>query len=246
MRIAVIPDVQAKPGVDFRFLDAIGRYIADKRPEVIVQGGDFADMPSLSSYDKGKRKFEGRRYINDTAAAHRAMDTLVNAIEKHSRGYAPRKILFLGNHEERINRATNETPELHGLISTDDLRYAQYGWQVHPFLEVATIRDIAFSHYFTSGVMGRPVTTSAALLAKKHMSCIAFHQQGFMMSTANRADGKLLTGIIAGSCYEHKEDYLGPQGNVHFRGMLFLNDVRRGGEFDVMPLTLAFLKRRYK
>jgi len=245
MRIAVIPDVQAKPGVDFKFLTAIGKYIAEKRPEVIVHLGDHADMPSLSSYDKGKRKFEGRRYTNDIAAAQKAMETLMTPIAS-AKGYNPRMELFLGNHEDRINRATNDTPELHGLISTDDLKYPTYGWTVHPFLEVAVIRDIAFSHYFTSGVMGRPVTTSAALLAKKHMSCIAGHQQGFMMSTANRADGKMLTGIIAGSCYEHKEDYLGPQGNVHFRGMLFLNDVRRGGEFDVMPLTLAFLKRRYK
>lgn len=245
MRIAVIPDTQAKPGVDFRFLTAVGKYIAEKRPEVIVHLGDFADMPSLSSYDRGKRAFEGRRYVNDVAAAHRAMETLLTPIEKAA-GYRPRRVMLLGNHEDRITRATNETPELAGLISTDDLRYAEYGWEEHDFLRPVVIRDIAFCHYFTSGVMGRPVTTAAALLAKKHMSCIVGHQQGFMMSTANRADGKLLTGIIAGSCYEHKETYLGHQGNVHFRGMVFLNDVRRGGEFDVMPLTLAFLKRRYK
>lgn len=245
MRIAVIPDTQAKPGVDFRFLTAVGRYIAEKRPEVIVHLGDFADMPSLSSYDKGKREFEGRRYVNDVAAAHRAMEVLLTPIEKAA-GYKPRRVMLLGNHEDRINRATNNTPELAGLISTDDLRYKAYGWEVHEFLRPVVIRDIAFAHYFTSGVMGRPTTTAAALLAKKHMSCIAGHQQGFMMATANRADGKLLTGIIAGSCYEHREAYLGPQGNVHFRGMVFLNDVRRGGEFDVMPLTLSFLKRRYR
>lgn len=245
MRIAVIPDVQAKSGVDFKYLTAVGKYIAEKRPEVIVQMGDFADMPSLSSYDKGKRKFEGRRYTKDIDAAKRAMDTLMAPIGA-AKGYSPRMELFLGNHEDRIDRATNDTPELEGLISTDDLGYAGYGWTVHPFLEVAVIRDIAFSHYFTSGVMGRPVTTAAALLSKKHMSCIAGHQQGFMMATANRADGKMLTGIISGSCYEHHEDYLGAQGNVHFRGMLFINDVRRGGEFEVMALTLRFLKRRYK
>src|SRR5437868_3592556 len=52
-RIMVLPDVQAKPGVDFSFLSRIGQYALDKRPEVIVCIGDFADMPSLSSYDKG-------------------------------------------------------------------------------------------------------------------------------------------------------------------------------------------------
>jgi len=244
MRIAVIPDTQAKPGVDCRYLGAIGRYIAEKRPEVIVHLGDHADMPSLSSYDRGKRAFEGRRYTKDIAAAQKAMDTLMTPIA-HAKGYKPRKVLLLGNHEHRINRAANDTPELEGLISTADLKYSSYGWEVYPFLEVVVIRDIAFSHYFTTGVMGRPATTAAALLNKKHMSCVAGHQQGFQMATANRADGKMLTAIIAGSCYEHKEEYLGPQGNAHYRGMLFLNDVRRGGEFDAMPLTLSYLKKRF-
>ena len=49
----VIPDVQVKPGHDYSFLKAIGNYIVKKRPDVIINIGDFADMPSLSSYDNG-------------------------------------------------------------------------------------------------------------------------------------------------------------------------------------------------
>ena len=44
-----LPDVQAKPGVDFSYLNKIGRYAVEKKPDVIICGGDFADMPSLSS-----------------------------------------------------------------------------------------------------------------------------------------------------------------------------------------------------
>ena len=61
----VIPDVQAKPGDDFNFLSWIGKYCAREHPDVIVQIGDFADMPSLSEYDKGKKSFEGRSYKKD-------------------------------------------------------------------------------------------------------------------------------------------------------------------------------------
>ena len=53
-KILVIPDVQAKPGVDFQYLNKLGHYIVEKRPDTIVCIGDFADMPSLSSYDVGK------------------------------------------------------------------------------------------------------------------------------------------------------------------------------------------------
>lgn len=245
MKIGVLPDVQAKPGLDFKHLEHVGRYFAEKRPDVIVCLGDFADMPSLSSYDKGKREFEGRRYRHDVAAAHRAMDTFMAPIAR-ARGYSPRLVLTLGNHENRIDRATNDTPELEGLISVDDLRYADYGWQVHPFLGVVTIAGVAFSHYLVSGVMGRPITTAAALLAKRHMSTVVGHQQGLQMATAVRADGHMLTGIIAGSCYLHDEKYLGPQGNKHFRGFVMLHDVR-AGEFEPMPVTLRYLReKRYK
>jgi hypothetical protein len=92
--------------------------------------------------------------------------------------------------------------------------------------------------------MGRPITTAQALLTKKHMSCIAGHQQGRQIAYGMRADGTEMTGLIVGSCYEHEEDYLGPQGNNHFRGCYMLYDVR-DGRFDELPLTLKYLKQKY-
>ena len=76
------------------------------------------------------------------------------------------------------------------------------------------------------------------------MSCVAGHQQGLQIATASRADGARLTSIIAGSCYEHDEDYLGPQGNKHFRGFLVLHDVNNG-EFDNMTVSLKYLNQKY-
>lgn len=243
MKIGILPDMQVKPGLDFKHIERIARYFAEKRPDVIVCGGDWADMPSLSSYDRGKRSFEGRRYKHDIAASKRAMDVFMEPIAG-ARGYSPRLVLTLGNHEHRIIRATEVQPELEGLIHTDDLGYAEYGWEEHPFLDVVVIEGVAFSHYFVSGVMGRPITTAAALLSKRHMSAVAFHQQGLQIATAVRADGAMLTGIICGSGYEHSEDFLGPQGNSHFRGVIVLNDVRKG-EFEAMPVTNRYLKKRY-
>ena len=243
MNIAVLPDTQAKHGQDFTFLKRIGTYIAEKRPERIVHLGDFADMSSLSSYDKGKASFEGRRYTKDVDAAKRAMDALMGPI-RAVRGYKPHLTMLLGNHEARITRAAEEQSELEGLISTDDLGYAKHGWDVHGFLKPVRLDGVMFSHYFTSGVMGRPVTSATALLSKKHMSCVAGHQQGKQIAYAVRADGSTITGMIVGSCYEGNEAYLGPQGNKHWRGMVFLHDVRNGS-FDEMFISLSYLKRRY-
>lgn len=253
MKHFYIPDVQARPGDDFTFLRHIGQYIADKQPDVIVCGGDFADMPSLSSYDVGKRQYEGRRYRADCDAALTAMEALIGPIEglqfsqkrNKKKVYSPRMVMTLGNHENRINRAVDNDPKIEGLISVKDLGYEGFGWEVYPFLDVVVIDGVAYSHYFTTGVAGRPATTANAQLSKKHMSCVAGHQQGLQIATAHRADGKRLTSIIAGSCYEHDEDYMGPQGNKHWRGALMFHEVD-DGQFDLMPVSLDFLNKRYE
>lgn len=252
MKHLVIPDCQVKPDVDTEHLEHIGRYIVDKRPDVIVCIGDFADMPSLSSYDVGKKSFEGRRYKNDIEAVHEAMDRLLSPIRDlnrelargHLRSYRPRKILTLGNHENRITRCVNSDPKLDETISLDDLGYREFGWEVYPFLDVVVVDGVAYSHYFTTGVMGRPVTTASALLTKKHMSCVMGHHQHDGVSSQYRADGKRITGIFAGSCYTHEEDYLYQQGNQHWRGIWMLNEVDEG-TFDHMQVSLNFLRKKY-
>jgi hypothetical protein len=248
----IIPDCQVKPGHDFSYLSHIGAYIVEKQPEVIVNLGDFADMESLSSYDIGKKAFEGRRYRRDIEAAHNAMTLLLSPIWEYNlrqkkngkKQYHPRMVFTLGNHEERIIRAVNNDAKLEGVLAIEDLKYEHYGWEVHDFLDVVVIDGIAYSHYFVTGIAGRPASTASAQLSKKHMSCVAGHQPGRQVNTAHRADGKRLTSIIAGSCYTHFEDYQGPQWNNYWRGCLMLNEVE-DGQFDEMPLSLDYLARRY-
>lgn len=251
-KILVLPDVQAKPGNDFSYLGKIGQYAVDKRPDCIVCIGDWADMPSLSSYDRGKKSFEGRRYKADVEASHDAMEAFLMPIVEHNRKavaagqpeYKPRMVLTLGNHEYRINRAVEDDSKLDGVLSVADLAYEAYGWEVYPFLEVVEIEGIAFSHYFQTGVMGRPASSAQAQLNKKHQSCIAGHQQGLQIATGFKANGQMITSIIAGSCYLHDEEYLGPQGNKHWRGFLMLHDCKEGS-FDPMFVSLNYISQRY-
>jgi hypothetical protein len=252
MNILMIPDVQARPGDDFEFLRCIGRLIVAEKPEVVLCIGDWADMPSLSSYDKGKKSFEGRRYRADVEAAHQAMEALLGPLRDYNLRrvaskhgiYRPRMVLTMGNHEERILRTINSEPMLAGAIGLEDLKYLEYGWEVYDFLEVVTIEGVAFSHYFTTGTMGRPASSAQAQLNKKHMSCVAGHQQGRQIATAFRADGRQITSIIAGSCYEHLEGYLGPQGNKHWHGVVYLKNVEDGC-FDEQFIPLAEVKEKY-
>jgi hypothetical protein len=250
----IIPDVQAKDGVPLDHLRWVGQYVVDKKPDVLVCIGDFADMPSLSSYDVGKKSFEGRRYKQDIEASHHAMGTLLHPLhtfnkqakKNKEKQYHPRMVLTLGNHEERINRAVDDDPKLDGTISIDDLGYKEYGWEVYPYLEPVVIDGVAYCHFFTTGIMGRPVTSAAALLNKKHQSCVMGHVQGRQIAFATRADGKQMTGIFVGGCYQHDEDYLKWQGNAQtWRGVWMLHEVNDGA-FDEMPVSLNYLKRKYE
>jgi len=249
---AVIPDCQVKPGQDYSFLRWVGNYLAEKKPDVIVQIGDFADMQSLSSYDVGKKSFEGRRYKEDVAASKEAMLTLMDPIVSkmltlqlnHKKRWNPELHLTLGNHENRINKATENDPKLDGTLSVNDLSYGSYGFIVHDFLHPVILDGVAYAHYFVSGGLGRPVTSARNLVLSKHQSCVMGHNQNWDIHRAVRADGKGVIGLFAGSCYMHNEDYLGPQGNHYNRGIWMLYEVNEG-DFHPLHISLNFLKKRY-
>jgi hypothetical protein len=233
-------------------LSDIGLYAAEKKPDVIVQIGDFADMPSLSSYDAGKKTFEGRRYVKDIEVAKEAMQLLMKPIQDEiertrrnkKKHWNPKLILTLGNHEDRISRAVNTDPKLDGTIGIEDLQYQSFGWEVLPFLQPRTVDGVSYCHYYTSGVMGRPVASARALVQKKHMSCVMGHVQNWDIHREVRADGVPIIGLFAGSTYTHNEDYLGPQGNTYDRGVWMLHEVNNGS-FQPMMVSLDYLKRKY-
>jgi hypothetical protein len=246
----LLPDVQVKPDVPLDHLTWAGKYVAEKKPDVIVCIGDFADMESLSSYDVGKKSFEGRSYKADIDVAHHAMSLFMDPIRElqaqqrrnKEKIYRPRFILTLGNHEQRIPRAIENDRKLDGLISIFDLPYAD--WEVYPFLEPVVVDGICYSHYFTSGQLGRPCVSARQVLTKKHMSCVMGHQQGRDIAYAQRADGKYMTALISGSFYQHEENYLNPQTNTVWHGCWMFNDVQ-DGSFDEMPISLSYLKSKY-
>lgn len=236
-----IPDLQVKPGVPLDHLYWLGQYARDQKPDVIVQIGDWADMESLSSYDVGKRSYEGRRYKADIEAVRTSLGVFQDGLGSYS---PERQVITLGNHEDRIDRAIDDDPKLDGTISTQDLGFATFGWEVVPFLRPITIDGIAYAHYFVSGKMGRPCTSARAMLSKHHGSCIAGHQQGRDIAYGNGPAGNPITAIMAGSFYQHDESYMPWVVNRHWRGVYILHEVK-DGSFDEMPVSIGYLRNTY-
>ena len=248
----VIPDTQVKPGVNTDHLMWAGLYAAEKKPDVIVHIGDHWDMPSLSSYDKGKKSSEGKRVLADIQAGNDALDRFMLPIyseqEKQRRAkkkvWTPRLIFCIGNHEQRIERAIEDDAMWEGLVSYDDFNLDVHGWERHDFLTPVIVDGIAYAHYFTSGVMGRPVGNPRLMLQKRFMSCTMGHVQDRDIGFARRADGKRLTGLFAGTFYSHHEKYLGAQGNGSWSGIWYKHEVD-DGQYDEMPVSYQYLQKRY-
>lgn len=250
----IIPDVQAKTGVDFKHLRAAGNYIVAHKPDIIICLGDFADMPSLSQYDKpGSKVTEGQRYSEDIKASHTAMRELLGPLKAYNKKrkvgkrkqYKPRMVMLMGNHDQaRIERAVEANPRhLEGVYSIDDLGYEKYGWEVIPFLKIIEIDGILYSHYFinTDSAMKNVLSgTVQNRLKSIGQSFTQGHTQGLQIGIRDLVNGKRQRGLVAGSFYSHDEKYMGPQGNPHWRGCLMKNEVKNG-DYCLMELSLDYL-----
>lgn len=251
----MIPDLQVKPDIDTDYLRWVGDYIADKKPDVLINIGDHFDLPSLSSYDKGTKKAEGKRLSGDIAAGIRGMNLILQPIadiqakELEEYGeikYKPKMVFTIGNHEFRLDRHINANPELHGLISYADFKLEENGWEVYDFLEPAMVHGITYIHYQPNPMSGKPYGgTALNILSKVGESFCVGHAQKLDVATRFLpTSGKQQWGIVAGACYDHFENYKGYCGNKHWRGLVVMHQVS-DGSFNPMFVDLEYLKNRY-
>jgi len=249
----IIGDTQQKPGAPTEHLSWIGRYAVDQFAGAdleMIHVGDHADMPSLSSYDKGKKAMEGRRYRADIDAANEGFSVLNEPLERHNRGrrtkWLPNRHMLLGNHEARVERACELDAQLDGVISLNDLNYRELGWKVHPFLKPVTIDGVTYAHYFYNPNTGRPLCGESihARLKTIGHSFTQGHQQGLQYGLRPVGSGRH-HGLVVGSTYLHDEKYLGPQSMAYWRGIVVCHQVERG-QYDPMFVSLEYLCRRYE
>lgn len=227
-------------------MEWIGNYAAEKAPDVIVHPGDNWDLPSLSRHSEGKHELDGQDFDADVEAGNTALLKLCKPL-KARRGYSPRKVMLRGNHEDRIRRflETSGHKRFGGVVSEKRFNDKALGWEVHQFLKPVAIGGIWFSHYFYNQLSGKPYGgTAANKLRNIGFSFVMGHVQGLDMATRSLANGQTQWGIVAGSCYQHEEDYKGPQANGHWRGVLMLHEVA-DGNCNPMVVSLDYLRRRY-
>lgn len=257
----VIPDSHAKPDTSLERYKWAGHFAIDRQPDVIVNMGDWYDMPSLCSYDRGRRSFEGRRYNRDLEAGREALglfeatilDFNNKAATNHKTRYRPVKKSLEGNHEHRADRVADLSPELHGTVGTQQIaeQFNAAGWEWVPYEGatpgVVVVDGVAYSHYFISGVKGLPISgesPAAMLIKKKLMTCVVGHQHIRDFAERTTADGRKMLGLVSGCYLEDFEAYAGVANYMWWSGLILLKDVA-DGYFDPEFVSFETLRRMY-
>jgi hypothetical protein len=251
--VLVIPDQHAHHKHSNVRADYLGLFIKDLKPDLLVNMGDAADLPSLCQYDKGKAKFYTNSYQKDIEA-HLDFQQRMFAPMIKAKKRKPQTIFLVGNHEQRINRALEYEPHLSGDkfgISMKNLDLDTYYDEVIPYdgatPGIFNYDGVLFSHYFVSGVMGRAIGGehhAASLLSKNLCSSVAAHSHTFDFSTRKRADGSTIMALVAGVFQDYQTDWAGTGQNFWESGVAVLRDFEKE-RWDLEWLSLSRMRKEY-
>lgn len=240
----VIPDSHAHPDHPNDRFTWLGKLIHDVKPDVVVNIGDLADMASLCAHSKAA-ELEGARYLADCEAALDAQERLFHEVRKHKKKL-PRFVWTLGNHDIRAQRWVDENPIFEGKLKNEDIGYEDYPWEVIPFLESIQIDGVDYSHYFTSGVMGRPISgmhPAYSIIKKRNNSATCGHSH-VLDYKVDKTPGRSLMGLVVGEYIDYRAGYAGPANDMWSSGVAICHDVE-DGLYDLEWISLARIKKEY-
>jgi hypothetical protein len=224
--------------------------------------GDFEDMESLSSYDRGKLDFEGRRYKEDVDCALDARNRIYNPIDN----YLIKQILnkkrvpnitfhsLGGNHAEgRINRIVQDNPWLDGVLSVADLHPARIDHHYYPYSSPVNLDGLNYVHYWKARGNSHPIGggkyPAATILREKMCSTVTGHSHVLDRAEIVDGEGNRKFSLVAGCFLDDQqfEGYAGQSNLLWWRGICILKDVYKGsplGGEEYVPIKQ--LKERTK
>ena len=249
--ILCIPDCHSKPESNKDRFTWLGKYISEEQPDIIVCLGDFMDMGSLSSYDRGKGTGEKRRVKEDFAAGFRDARELfkgtkeLNAYRRRQKKgpYEPRKVFLDGNHEYRANKWENDNPEFIGMVAEWRAPFDALWDEVVPFKQPYTVEGIAFNHFFPSA-MGRAIggkNAARSIMLHNMTSCVSGHSHKLDVAVETRGDGQKLFGLVAGwyGWEDHSEEWSKGADHAWWSGITLLEGVQDG-----FPSKFSFISQQ--
>jgi hypothetical protein len=250
--ILYIPDVHVKRDDALTRFYFLKRWLADRNIKLdhIVQGGDLWDMEAFCLHDQTTPEWYDRHFWDEFSRGFDALDILEDwATRFGNRGC--KVSLTEGNHEHRYSKWMQSDNRLRTSpfpkTVADLIKFYRPKSKVNyvPFLQPLILNDTAFSHYFVSGLMGRPQggeRPASTILKAQHMSCVGCHSHVLDYAERTRADGRKIHALIGGwfGDPEAKFAFAGAAYKLWWNGVHLLH-FTKPGEFDVESVSLARL-----
>lgn len=242
--------------------DVLGRLIGDRKPDNIIQMGDFFTFDSISSHNFGKAlTMEGQRFAKEIDAGRSAFSRLMlhigtlNAKRRKNKEayYRPGMLWLLGNHEFRQQVYVEQHPEMEGVV---DFRAAfwpeAHGWDVVRYRDYCEVEGVLFTHIPMNG-MNRP--HSAKHLTKNiirehdkpvvyaHTHRLGYESDSFRSGNADRRG----TALNCGCYFENIPEYAagGLATGSWWSGVCLLHHLDDEGNYDLETISLSRLRRMY-
>src|SRR5690606_14731401 len=176
-------------------------------------------------YDKGTKGFQGRSYQKDVDAYLDFQERMWGPVKARKKKL-PYRIFHEGNHEQRIKRVVNYSPELEGTLDLKDLGVFDYYDKVVEYdggtPGVNVVDGVAYAHYFISGVSGRAISSehsAYALLTKRFQSSTQGHVHTFDYCVRTDGNGNKMMGLVAGCYQDYHSDWAGDINRFWFPGV---------------------------
>ena len=247
----VIPDPHADYRHDNSRADLLANLIIDLKPDVVINMGDQWDFPSLSSYDKGLRSFQGRTYAADLDAGLEFSDRLWGPVKRRKKRL-PRRTFLEGNHERRQERVLDLSPELQGTVDFKNLQLEEDYDDIVRYTGKSTpgtieIDGITYAHFLTSGIKGLPISgehPAYTLITKQYVSCTVAHSHTVDYCVRTDPHGRRIMGLVAGCFLDYKSDWAGESQKLWWQGVVICRNVENG-QYDPEFVSLERLREIY-
>ena len=251
-RVLVIGDLHQDPRHENRLdvLTWIARHASATRPDRIIQIGDWSTWDSVSVHDrndtrKGHLKPSIKQDLENLQASLRAWRLGINE------GWRPKATMLMGNHEYRVERFENATPEAYGIHTlARDETFLQFGWQTRPYGELYYVQGVAFTHHPINGA-GRAFggkTGPQRAANDSLVPIVSGHTHRRQVHDCPKIGGAGLVSMVEVGCampWGEIESYAAHGMTGWFWGVCELT-VQAGAIIDVNFLSMLTLRSKYE
>lgn len=194
-----------------------GKFIAEKKPDIVIQIGDFFTFDSINSYDApgSGRHRQLPTFREDIESGEQALSALDEGLD----GYECEKHCTLGNHEDRVLSYEDRNPQVEAMLQLEhDRLLTRHGWSYSPYAMPYFVGGVAFSHVPLT-IMSRPLggeLTSANVALKAVNDWVYGHNHRADVARRPKLGGVHTTALNLG-CYlpdGHVERYI-KVGSMH-------------------------------